>query len=99
MMLYHHTKFGYKKLSSSEDITWTEPDTHTHRHGEGGGGWVCSGGGGDGNIIKGIYLLCIVVSMDYQVGGGGGGGVGHRNIIKGVYWLCIVTSIGVPSHG
>ena len=28
MIMYHHTKYGYKRLSGSEDIFWTKPCTH-----------------------------------------------------------------------
>ena len=28
--MHHHTKFGYKRLSGSEDIFWTKPE-HTKR--------------------------------------------------------------------
>ena len=34
MMTHHHTKFGYKRLSNSEDILWTKADTEL----KGGGG-------------------------------------------------------------
>ena len=46
MMMHHHTKFGYKRLSSSHDIFWTKAE-HTEKQmdmvlppllGQGGGG-------------------------------------------------------------
>ena len=31
MMKHNHTKFGYKKLSSSDNIFWTKPDKQMDR--------------------------------------------------------------------
>ena len=30
--MHHYTQFGYKRLSSSEDIFWTKPDRQTDKH-------------------------------------------------------------------
>ena len=30
--MHHYTQFGYKRLSSSEDIFWTKPDRQTEKH-------------------------------------------------------------------
>ena len=35
--MHHHTQFGYKRLSSSEDIFWTKPDRQTDRQTDGHG--------------------------------------------------------------
>ena len=51
-MMHYHTKFGYKRLSSSEDILWTKSDTQTDQQTEGHGNssiphpltllpWIC----------------------------------------------------------
>ena len=32
IVMHHHSKFGYKRLSTSEDIFWTKPDAWTDRH-------------------------------------------------------------------
>ena len=31
MMMNHHTRFGYKRLTASEDILWTKPNTWKDR--------------------------------------------------------------------